>query len=137
VLVAVGGGQERVLVPIAIAVSVPVPVSVSVSFLVSFPVLVPFPFSVSVPIPLSVAFSSVFALGFGSVWLVARAIVDNIDIAIFRGRHDEPCQGVPPALKTGNCGGDNRRQLQPESWVAAQGRERDVGRRWSAVWLLR
>ena len=133
-LVAVGGRQEG----ISVSVAVPFPVLVLVPVPITVTVTVPFsvPFSVSVPFPLPIPISiSVLALGFGSVWLVARAIVDNIDIAIFRGRHDEPCQGVTPALKTGNCGFgcgcDYRTQLQPESWVAAQAGREMLARRWS------
>jgi hypothetical protein len=86
--------QQRVLV------SVPIPLSSAV--FVFFPV--------SLSVLLTIAFS-LLPLGFGSVWLVARAVVDDIDIAVFRGRHVGPCQGEAPALKTGECGCDNRNQL--------------------------
>lgn len=78
-------------VPVSVLVSVPISVLLAVSISVSVSVPVSFSISVSVSVPFSV---SVLSLRLGSVWLLARAVVGDIDIAILSGRHgDGPCQG--------------------------------------------
>lgn len=79
-VMAVRRRQSRVLFPVDIAV--PVPVSLLIS------------------IPLSVTLS-VFALGLGAVSLLPCAVIDNVDIAIFRGRHAGSCQGSAARLEDG------------------------------------